>query len=192
MMRRLLWLGGWILAHGAAVAIATAIDFEIAFALGLEGLLWAPLAFGIINGCCIGGVEAWLLRRLWRYPGWWLVATILATPPGIALAVVVLAGLSTSIGPGQDSLKVFLFGLFVGTVVGIAQYPCLRRHLRRAAMWIAIAGMGRGIGWAAGFSLVISLNFASEVTLSAWGGAVGGAIYGFITGIYLQQTIPTH
>lgn len=189
-MHRLLWLGWWILAHTVTFAIATAIDFSIMENADLDQLLWMLFVVSIINGCCTGSVEAWLLRRLWRNPGWWLVATVLATPAGIALGVVVLVVLTPTIGPALQISKVFFFGLAIGAVVGTAQYPFLRRHLRPAAAWIAIAGIGRGSGWAAGLSLAMSPNFASEVTLAALGGALGGAIYGAITGSYLQLIIP--
>lgn len=188
-MDDLFWLGCWILAHAVAFAIALAIDFTIVANSNMVSLI---LPAGVISGCCSGSVEAWLLRGRCRRPGWLLAITILATPLGIIWTLAVFCILFRLLGEGIQSLllQVIILGLCVGMVVGMFQAPFLRCRLSYALGWIAIAALSRSIGWVAGVSLFNGYGLANEAVLAALSGALGGAIYGTITGRYLQQAIP--
>ena len=188
-MRGLFWLGGWILAHAVAFAIATTIIAAIQAQGDSCVLLFAS---GVVSGSCSGSVEAWLLRGRCRRPGWLLPITILATSSGVLASIPILCILFRLFREGGQSqiLQIVLLSLCVGTAVGLFQAPFLRCRLGYALGWIAIVAFSRSIGWVAGFSLFEAHDFANEAVLAALSGALGGAIYGTITGSYLKQAIP--
>ena len=177
------WILQWILAHAAAFAIASGMSFAMVADGNFNDVLWVLFLSALFSGGCSGSVEAGLLRRMLRYPGWWVAATIFATPLGVALgAIAVAAGLDRSDTLGGPILFGIIFGTSVGAVVGAAQWFSLQSHMKDAWLWIIFSAIGRGLGWALGWTVGEAANFPTVGLSAAFGGCLGGIIYGAITG----------
>ena len=184
----------WVLAHTFSVALVSAINFSIAYesSLGYDELLL--LLPGIISGLCIGGAEVWLLRFLRRKEAiCWVFSMAIVVPLGILIGGIlsfILFPFAVSISPALD-----LFtssgglGFGIGAIVGVTQWFFLRKVFRHAWMWIVAVTVGRIIGWSIGMTLGLPLydgDLASLILAMGIGGAMGGTLYGLITGLCLE------
>ncbi len=169
------------------------------FSLYLFALLAVLVATGLATGLAVGLGQAWVLKRYIfvqerHLPRDWVAATILGSLAawfvgsiaGLAggYSIGLLTGfIATVLGFGQF-VGVAIGGLVVGgacagTVIGLAQSRAFKNHSQDMLGWVwanALAG--------AGFTLVFGA-LATLATTPIWFTlvtAIGGAIYGAITG----------
>ena len=188
----------WIVAHTLAISITSTATFSMVSFNNFEQLTALLVLSGVISGLCLGGVEAWLLRPwLPKQAGWWVVVTIVAVPLGMVgggfLGFLMIGFFSTSIDiTMQQIMSSGAFGFGIGAIVGVAQWAFLRKGFRHAWLWIAAVTAGRSIGWSAGFGAIFKLdlpNLTSPALPAGIGGALGGTLYGIITGLCLTLLV---
>jgi hypothetical protein len=135
-------------------------------------------------------------RSPWSAWRRWVAANMAGEVVGFGLAAaigsVLGAWMATTTGSAQVAIAVGLVvavGMVEGSVVGVAQWLVLRRHLARlsARAWVAATVGGAALAWGAGMllgSIAAELLEASEaapqIPLAAWlaGPLVIGAVAG--------------
>lgn len=203
-----LWLG-WVLANSLAETVGLGISFGmgailiqylqgpgVLTALATAGA--AVLAGTLIEGTTVGTAQWLVLRR--RIPNMRWRTWTLATAAGalVAWTLGMLPGTfmgAQSGGPAPaeppDSVVYVLaavMGLVGGTILGAPQWIALRRHVRRASLWVP----ANALAWAPGMVLAFaaadvlfssdmgSVSILFAVSILALIGAVVGAIHGAV------------
>lgn len=126
----------------------------------------------------LGALQWLLLRPRLKLAKWWVPASIVAWPLGLAASYLVHA-LSAQL-LGVSHLPIALYAAAATAVVGAVQWLLLRRELSGAGWWIP----ANAVGWGLGFGLGFRAGGASALTL-ALGGLLSGAIGGAVTGAVL-------
>jgi hypothetical protein len=199
-----LWIR-WVMANSIAETVGLGAAFGIGAILfpylGAPGILVAlttvavaVLAGTLIEGTLVGTAQWIVLRRPLPAIKWraWVLATALgafvAWTFGMLPSTLMSAGSETGgSAPSEPSEAIVyglaaLMGLVAGTILGTPQWLVLRRHVRRAALWIG----ANALAWVPGMVLAfVAADFifsASSgvgtivlaiVTLAAIGGIVG-------------------
>lgn len=203
-----LWLG-WVLANSLAETVGLGVSFGMG--AGLFQYLQAPgiitalattgaavLSGTLIEGTAVGTAPWLVLRR--RIPNMHWHAWTLATAAGalVAWTLGMLPGTlmgAQSAGPAPaeppDSIVYVLaavMGLVGGTILGTPQWIVLRRHIRRAGVWVP----ANALAWVPGMVLAFvaaDVLFSSDIGLMSilvavfilvLIGAVVGAIHGAV------------
>jgi hypothetical protein len=203
-----LWLR-WVLANSAAETVGLGAAFGIGSLLfpylnapgilvALVTVAVAVLAGTIIEGTVVGTAQWLVLRRPLPAMRWraWVMATALGAfvawtlgmLPSTLMSAGSESGGSTSSEPRAAMVYglAALMGLVAGTILVTPQWLVLRRHVRRAAIWIA----ANALAWVPGMVLAfvaadfifsagirmttVVLAIATLVAI----GAVVGAIHG--------------
>lgn len=207
----------WILANSLAETVGLGTAFGIGVALfpylqapgvlvGLATAGVAVLAGTLVEGTVVGTAQWLVLRRPFPSMRWrtWVLATAVGAFVAWTLGMLPSTLLSTGSGtqsstPTEPSNAVVyglaaLMGLVAGTILGTPQWLVLRRHVRRAALWIP----ANALAWAPGMVMAfvaVDLLFATGIGISAVVlaiaalaaiGAVVGAIHGLVL-IWLVQ-----
>ncbi len=187
----LLLLLKWIVVHTLSITLTAAITFSIVFSNHV-GEMIALIAFsGVISGLFVGGTEAWLLQPLLSQKvGLWVLIAMVVTPVGLAGGGLLTLGIASlfSRSVGVTAGKIIAFGAFgfgIGAVLGVAQWTLLRRVFRHAWIWIAAVTAGRTIGWSISLTLAPQLAPNNLLLSAGLSGAIGGLLYGAITGLCL-------
>lgn len=206
-----LWLR-WVLANSLAETVGLGTAFGIGavlfpylqgpgvlIALATAGV--AVLVGTLVEGTVVGTAQWLVLRHPFPNMKWraWVVATavgaFVAWTLGMLPNTLMSAGFNTgSSAPTEPSDAVVyglaaLMGLVVGTILGTPQWLVLRRHVRRAAVWIG----ANALAWAPGMVLAF---YAADFIFSAGVGistvvlaiaalAAVGALVGAIHGLAL-------
>jgi hypothetical protein len=169
-----LWLR-WVLANSVGEAVglgATAlVGVGLVTTLGTEaGAAAILLAAGVailagtfLEGTVIGTAQWLVLRRPLRGMRWrtWVLATAAGAFVAWTLGMVpsTLMNVGTDAGTAapadEPSAAViyglaFLMGLLLGPILGFAQWLVLRRHVRRASLWMP----ANALAWALGMVVV--------------------------------------
>lgn len=167
-----IWLE-WIVANafGEAVGLgcvglmamtAMVAEPELAERLPRGALAAAVIALGTVEGIIVGLCQGLVLRRaIGRFkPRAWLLATALGALAAWTLGMLpsTLLHLGGEGGGGSpaalsDGLQLVLaagLGLVAGPLLALFQWPVLRRHLARAALWLP----ANALAWAAGMPIV--------------------------------------
>ena len=148
------------------VAVTTAgwlVGGALGSVAGYGGTGGASGALVVAGGAVAAGIGQWLvLRRAIDHAVLWLVATVAAVP--------IVAGLVVAIEPLDWGSAVALGGF----ALGVTQWVVLRRHARRASLWI----LASAAGWIAG-------GLLSGATAPPAGWVVIGVTYGVVTGTAL-------
>src|SRR5215208_4500984 len=211
-----LWIR-WVMANSIAETVGLGAAFGIGAILfpylGAPGILVAltmvavaVLAGTLIEGTLVGTAQWIVLRRPLPAIKWraWVLATALgafvAWTFGMLPSTLMSAGSETGgSAPSEPSEAIVfglaaLMGLVAGTILGTPQWLVLRRHVRRAALWIG----ANALAWVPGMVLAfvaVDLLFATGIGISAVVlaiaalaaiGAVVGAIHGLVL-IWLVQ-----
>jgi hypothetical protein len=173
----LLWklatVAGFIVGIGASVA-----------ALGMVHEMVASVAFGVVFG-----LLQWLiLRRYVGSAGWWIMASALAAPLGLAAANTVhRATLWAWIPAINGALGFAVFGL----VVGLVQWLVLDRVVRRSGWWVTASAVGWCVGgfasWVLGVRLPENLKVIADFSII---GATAGAATGLALVLLLRHPAP--
>lgn len=171
-----LW-AGWALATGAGMLIGFLPAEPLANALSLN---MAKVLVPLIAGFLIGFFQWLLLRGYMTNSAGWIASAGFGWMAGYALGLLVIRWLSG--GALETVVGYAVFGL----IVGIVQWPMLRREIPHLLTW-AIANI---IGWtiagliaqtAAG-PLYLSLGLTPEIAAALIAGLTG-LIAGAITGV---------
>lgn len=167
-IRWMMWLK-WVLAS------------TVGFVVGIGGSLVASSTVSetiasVVFGAISGLVQWFLLRKIFRHSGWWILANVLGISLGFATTRIIL-------WTGQFELASNLgFGL-LGLMVGISQWLVLHKNFRKAGWWVLVSV----VGWvAAGYAtlLIIFLPLPEFIAICA-GYAISGIIVGVFTGLML-------
>ncbi len=167
--------------------IVSILGFVIGIGLSLlsSEVLGETLSF-FAFGVVVGFAQWLVLRKVIQGSGWWILATALGAPLGLAISNIVhlsLVGVSVYVVAGGLGMAA------LGLVIGIAQWWVLRRHLSKAGWWIfastASWSVGGGAAWAIGLRFFEWIKIVSDY-------AILGAIVGIITGLVLllMMTVP--
>lgn len=183
------WLGRWIV----VVTIAEALGFVLpavtgALATGAGWFVPLLLAAGAVEGAALGAGQALVLRR--RVPhlnraAWiWLTAAAAVVAYAAGLVPSTFADVWTTWPwPAQAGLIACLAVVLLGSI-GTAQWIELRRHVRRAAWWIA----GTAVGWLIG----LGVFFAIAPPLWHEGQQLGEtALIGVVAGLLMATAMAT-
>lgn len=87
-----------------------------------------------------GFLQYLLLRRYLPRAGWWIVATALGWPLGIAVVY-----LGYAIWPVVLNANSTWSAMLIGAVTGLAQWLVLRRRVPRAGWWVLASALGWGL-----------------------------------------------
>lgn len=168
---RSIWLL-WTLV--SALGFAVGIGLSMA-AEGVVGEIVSSVAFGLTVG-----LAQWvILRRLFQGVGWWILASTLAAPLGMAASNAVhFALLNSNALYLMNSLGFAALGL----VVGIAQWWVLRGHLRKAGWWVLASSAGWFVGGLAPWAIRLRLMEFIKIIVDF---AVLGIIASASTGLLL-------
>ena len=158
--------------------LATVIGSMAGFGVGkvLQNAIWRGLpghstVCMVFAGTSIGLLHSLVLRREMSGAGWWVLASTVGLPIGLALGGAAGSALqSPSVQP-----------ILVAPSIGAVQWLVLRRRVARAGWWI-LASM---LGWGGGAAIAEALSRVvggSKILLL--GGALG-LVVGGITGISL-------
>lgn len=150
------------------------------------------LVEGVIGGLLIGGAQWWMLRSHLPKPYRWLVATVL----GWGALTLFRIGALGWMAPGTPNLFFrvllgLLYGAYVGTVLGTAQWLAMRKQVVRAWRWVPLSSgiwaVAIAFGWLIGGSLrAVSHLFVSEVIglVIAWGAIAALSGIGIVGLVY--------
>lgn len=199
------WIGlsvlGMTLGAFAAIEIIGLAVFRLDLLYGLPGglaLLVILLFAGGAHGAVMGLGQAMLLRRRIHAP---MAPWVLASALGAGLACA-LGGVANLVSqepwdPSERTTAIFLGGMALGGVLGLAQWLVLKRQVADSTAWIPanslawIAAMGLGVRALDALGPNASdLDMAVAVLL---GTVLPGVVAGAITGVtMLALLFPVH
>jgi hypothetical protein len=187
----------WVLANalgetvglGATALVGVGLVLSLGEASGLAVLALAAgmvLAGTLIEGVSVGTAQWLVLRRPLPALGWraWTLATAagafvawtLGMVPSTALSLGAESGGPPAAGPSPAVVYALaaLMGLVLGPVLGVPQWFVLRRHLRRAFVWVP----ANALAWAPAMVVVF---VGVEVVVSGGGFGTGAFVAGALT-----------
>lgn len=170
------FLQHWILANG----IGWLAGFLGAFILSyLVVNIFYDKETNLIVGLCVGagiGYAQWfVLRKKFKISSMWgLVCTFcLGIPIIIGVIMNENGNVFTHFQGNYELLGRLLFGLIVGSVIGLLQMQLLKPYFKKASRWV----LGSSIGWGiCSLTLSVPMPFATLTFLG------GGVLLGVITG----------
>jgi hypothetical protein len=163
------WLVG-VLLSTAAMFLGFTLGSETARLLGGEPAIWARLGKGLVWGGVIAGLQWPIVRAVGIPPVRFLVAGAIGFAAGYPLGQTLQAIFvhHWSLHLTGYWLAVAAFGLFLG----VSQWWILRRHMKRASLWIFFSMIGwllTGLAWVSGRA----------------GDGLDAIVYGIVTGLGL-------
>ena len=206
-----LWVR-WVLANSLAETVGLGLALGIwailipylsapGIPMALATVAVAVLAGTIIEGTVVGTAQWLVLRRPLPAMRWraWALATALgafvAWTLGMLPGTLMGAGSETGGSAPQEPSDMMVYGLaalmglVAGAILGTPQWFVLRRHVRRAALWIGANALAwvPGMVWA---FIAVDFVFSASDGVSTLVLAIGtlmviGAVVGAIHGIAL-------
>lgn len=178
-----LWIR-WVLANSLAETVGLGAAFGIGAILfpylnapgvlvALTTVAVAVLAGTLIEGTVVGTAQWLVLRRPLPSMKWrtWVLATAtggfvawtLGMLPSTLISAEAESGGSAPSEPSEAMVYglAALMGLAAGTILGTPQWIVLRRHMRRAALWIG----ANALAWVPGMVLAF---VATDLYLLGW------------------------
>lgn len=111
----------------------------------LEYCIWITILTAIVS------LIQWiLLQTQFKVSSFWILACVLGGAIGELLSGIVLWKMGVNradLGPAQGGsilAEVIIF-LFSGTLIGLFQYPLIRKNFRKAGFWILASALGWGL-----------------------------------------------
>jgi hypothetical protein len=143
---------------------------ETARLLGGEPLIWARIGKGLVWGAVLGGLQWPIVRAVGVLPVRFLVASAVGFAAGYPLGQTIQANIvfHWSLHLTGYWSAVAAFGLFLG----VPQWWILRRHMKRASLWVLFSV----IGW--------MLTGVARTGFLA-GDGLDFIVYGIVTGLGL-------
>ncbi|HET9909697.1 MAG TPA: hypothetical protein VFQ23_23825 [Anaerolineales bacterium] len=179
-----MWLE-WTLAtaFGMLLGFLPSIIFVNSLDLALARII-VPLFAGFL----VGLAQWFVLRKYVNSVSDWIWSAGASWAVGYALGLLIINGLT---GTGLDG---YIGYILFGAIVGLVQWPVLRREIPNVWIWI----LANVIGWTAGFFLsqvALDLFFngpaiapvASTAVISGVSGLVAGAITGVALVMIVRQ-----
>lgn len=163
------WLIG-VLLSSAGMFLGYQLGSETARLFGGEPLIWARISKGLVWGAVIGGLQWPIIRAVGVLRVRFLVASAVGFAAGYPLGQTIQANIvfHWSLHMTGYWSALAAFGLFLG----VAQWWIIRRHMKRASLWILFSV----IGWVLTGVARISLRTGDGLD-SLW--------YGIVTGLGL-------
>ena len=184
-----LWLW-WTLATAIAGAIVGALE-----ASGFE--LVATIFF---TGLLIGTAQWLVLRQYIPKAFWWIVVSTLGWTFGrvlvsyyISLFDPLIQFLNT-LGAWYVFWMSLVMQPIVMAILGAAQFPILRRFVRKAHWWILVSALGGALEGASGSTVayILQPGLLPAPLPTALSYGAGWLSYGIVTGICLQWLLRHH
>ena len=181
-------IGMW-LEWTLATAFGMLLGFlpSIIFVNGLN-LALARIVVPLFAGFLVGLAQWFVLRKYVNGVSDWIWAAGASWAVGYALGLLIINGLT---GTGLDA---FIGYILFGAIVGLVQWPVLRREIPNVWIWV----LANVIGWTTGFflsqaSLDLFFNgpaiapVASTAVIAGVSGLVAGAITGVALVLIVRQ-----
>jgi hypothetical protein len=148
--------------------------------------LWGAFGLFIVPPVIAATMQWLVLRRFVAHGGWWLLASLLGF--GMALPVFGAAfGMGVGLWGEESWLTLIVGCLAFGTVVGVPQWYFLKDRAAHAGWWIGASIVG--LCPAIVIFVAVTRGFDVGIPGAAAAGALGGCLYGIVTGIVLVQLI---
>jgi len=170
------FLQNWILANG----IGWLVGFISAFILSylVVNIFYdkeTNLIVGICVGASIGYAQWFILKRMFKISSMWgLICTLCLGIPVLVGVIMVENGYAIQYFQGDyEILGRLLFGLIVGSVIGLLQMQLLKPYFKKVSRWILINSVAWGI---CALALSAPMPLATLVFLA------GGVLLGVLTG----------
>jgi hypothetical protein len=170
-----LWLG-WTLATAGGMLIGFLLTIPLVDLLDL-GL--ARIIVPIVAGLLIGFSQWIVLRRYLSTSVDWVLAGGTAWAVGYAIGLLLIQGLSGTFLGGIAAYLLF------GAIIGLAQWPILRREIPSALIWLAVNALAWAAAlWASQGTLALFFRqpvidpVLSTLVISVTSGLVAGGITG--------------
>jgi hypothetical protein len=129
-----------VLLSSAGMFLGYQLGSETARLLGGEPFIWARISKGLVWGAVIGGLQWPIVRGAGVLPVRFLVASAVGFAAGYPLGQTIQANIvfhwSLHLTGYWSALAAF--GLFLG----VPQWWILRRHLKRASLWVLLSVIG--------------------------------------------------
>lgn len=188
------WIIACTIGEAAGIAAVAAIYAAIDRGIMVHAWVWILTAGGI-EGLCLGGAQALVLRRLGVHPAPWIVATVLAAVAGYGLSILGGAGSNDAAADAEPPMFVLaglgvLMGLAMGALMGAAQTISARGKVP-LFRWIA----ANAFGWALAMPVIMLAATSAERVWRLGGvallGAGAGAVAGLLVAIATSFALPT-
>lgn len=140
---------------------------------------------GAILGALVGLIQWIILQRKVSLSALWILASIAGLSASGLVAGLVSWIFSYSRNIGFDILSTVLIYTVGGTLIGLLQWPILRRKVTRAGWWVLASTLGWGLSPV--FWELMSIRVKLWTPLSQSGSIfIGGLMLGTVTGVALS------
>ncbi len=185
-----LWLE-WIVANTLAAGMGAVLVWSILNRMDSTSTAHPEYdALAYLAAGILAGVLQWLvLRQFVSKVGWWIVTTPIALAGGVAL-LAALFGIGSEY-TGRDTVASLLAGaMAAGVFTGLVQWLVLHRHIPHAAWWVLASAPAVFVSIVV--FLFTTLGGHAYIPQVLAGAAVGGALYGIVTGASLVLLVRHH
>ena len=149
----------------------------------LEQTIW-QIGNGILIGSSIGFIQWRLLRKTYSIPSSW----IYLVPAGIILTELVAGILLWKMGINRGEFAFWeanplphaLLASIYGLVIGLIQFPIIRKHFSKGTIWIVASTLAWGVS-----ILITAIKVQNDIFLPITF-VIGILLYGLITGSTLM------
>ncbi|WP_416669753.1 hypothetical protein [Egbenema bharatensis] len=154
----------------------------------------------IFSGLLIGPAQWLVLRQYMPKAFWWIVVSALGWTFGLTLVSSYITPLFDPLIPFLVTLgiwRIFRISLVYEPIVlaifGTAQFPILRRFVRKAEWWILVSALGGALKGASSLTVAYILpGLLPPPFTTALSYGAGWLSYGIVTGICLQWLLRYH
>lgn len=177
-----LWLE-WTLATAGGMLLGL---LPFVFLTGNLDLWLARILVPVTAGFIVGFLQWSVLRQYLTHCADWILYGGAGWSLGYALALVIIQRLN------ETPLGALIGYAVFGIIIGVMQWPVLRREIRDAVPWV----LANVVAWATGFyisqavlNIVASDDIISQALSTAVISGVTGLVAGGITGLALVWTV---
>lgn len=188
---RLHWIAACMLGEALGVAGVSTTYAAIDRGILSPPAIWI-LGAGVWEGLCLGGAQAFVLRRIGVSQPYWIAMTVVGAVAGYALSLI--GGAQESSDFVASVWVVCIFGAGVGVITGL---------ILGGVQWFALRGLialrpwlvANAIGWAPAMAILMFAAGSVERTwpfyvtpvVGAGAGALAGLCVGGVTAVVVQR-----